>query len=138
LTAFKKEITIKKTVLFPGGKTYKNFTEFKNSIKLKKLGKRSSIYARKEGFFHVIGYLVEYSEPFPCFDSSDYIYEDRYSSEFFFVDSYEEAKRLYKDFEKEKYDSNIKSEYERLSFVRNDPYDKSIKIVTKESHNENK
>lgn len=114
-----------------GGKTFSNLSCFIKSIKLKKLGKRSSIYVIKDGFFHVTGYAVEYSELLPCFDSSDYIYEDRYRSEFFFVDSYESAKNLYKDFENGILDAMYKNRYEKLSFVRNDPADKTFITVTK-------
>lgn len=114
-----------------GGKTFSNLSCFIKSIKLKKTGKRSSIYVIKDGFFYVTGYVVEYCELLPCFDSSDYIYENRYRSEFFFVDSYESAKNLYKDFENGILDAMYKNRYEKLSFVRNDPVDRTFITVTK-------
>lgn len=113
-----------------GGKSYANLSVFLKSIKLKKSGKYSSIFARKEGFFTVVGYVVEYSEPLPCFDSSDYIYENRYRSEFFFVDSLENAKKLYKDFENGQRDKINGYDFEKLSFVRNDSTDKTFITYT--------
>lgn len=113
-----------------GGKSYDNLSKFRNSIKLKKSGKHSSIYVQKDGFFNITGYVVEYSELLPCFDSSDYIYEDRFRSEYYFVDSYDSAKLLYKDFENGTHTINT-YEIERLSFVINDPVDKTFITVTK-------
>lgn len=116
-----------------GGKSYENLSALLKSLKLKKLGKTSSIYVQKEGFFKVTGYVAEYSEPLPCFDASDYAYENRCRSEFFFVDSYERAKELYRDFENGCRDKINVNDIERLSFVRNDPADKSYITYT---HNE--
>ena len=113
-----------------GGKSYANLSAFLKSIKIKKLGKHSSIFVQKEGFFNVTGYVVEYSEPLPCFDSSDYAYENRYRSEFFFVDSLESAKQLYKDFENGNRSKINGYEFERLSFVRNDSTDKTFITYT--------
>jgi len=73
---------------------------------------------------------VEYSELLPCFDSSDYIHENRSRSEYYFVDSYDSAKLLYKDFEKGTSTINT-YEIEKLSFVINDPEDKTFITVTK-------
>jgi hypothetical protein len=113
-----------------GGKTFANLESFIKSIKLKKSGKCSYIYVRKDGFFNITGYAVEHCEPLPCFDSSDYIYEDRSRSDFFFVDDYENAKELYKSFES-KASITYGTKYERLSFVRNDSADKTFITVTK-------
>lgn len=113
-----------------GGKVYSNLSSFIKSIKLKKLGKRSSIYVRKDGFFNVTGYVVELRELLPCFDSSDYIYEDRIRSECYFVDTYDNALVLYKDIENENNFSYAKN-YEKLIYVNNDANDKTFITVTK-------
>jgi hypothetical protein len=112
-----------------GGKIYSSLSNFTKSIKLKKSGKRSSIYVRKDGFFNVTGYVVERSELLTCFDSSDYIYEDRNRSEYFFVDDYESAKELFKAFDNMNHADENK--YERLIFIRNDSLDKTFITVTK-------
>ncbi len=114
-----------------GGKVYRDLSVFTKSIKLKKSGKCSSVYVQKEGLFNIVGYVVEYCEDFPCFDASDYIYENRSWSEFFFVDSYESAKELYKDFENGNRNKINTDELERLKFVRNDPNDRTFITVTK-------
>lgn len=113
-----------------GGKSYPNLSVFLKSLKYKKSGKHSTIFAQKEGFFNVTGYVVEYSEPLPCFDSSDYAYENRYRSEFFFVNSMERAKQLYKDFENGYRGKINGNDFERLSFVRNDSADKTFITYT--------
>ncbi len=115
-----------------GGKSYANLQAFLKSIKLKKSGKHSTIYVQKDGLFHVTGYVVEYSEPLPCFDTSDYIYENRYRSELFFADSLECAKKLYANFENGNRDKINGYDYERLSFVRNDEMDKTFIVYTKD------
>lgn len=114
-----------------GGKSYNNLSEFLKSLKMKKMGRDSCIFAQKSGLFSVSGYFVEYSEPFPCFDSSDYAYENRCRSELYFTDSLEHAKKLYKYFESGNKDKINLSDYERLSFVRNDPEDKTFITYTK-------
>lgn len=114
-----------------GGKSYASLAVFLRSIKYKKSGKHSTIYVQKEGLFNVLGYFVEYSEPLPCFDTSDYIYENRYRSELFFVESLECAKKLYANFENGHRDKINGYDYERLSFVRNDPVDITFTIYTK-------
>lgn len=113
-----------------GGKTYTDLSVLIKSLKLKKMGKSSSIFAQKDGFFSVTGYVVEYSEPFPCFDASDYAYENRSCSELFFVDSYENAKELYKVFESGCRDKVNTNDFERLTYVRNDPADKNYITYT--------
>lgn len=113
-----------------GGKTFMDLPVLIKSLKLKKMGKRSSLFAQKDGIFSVTGYVVEYSEPFPCFDASDYAYENRSRSELFFVDSYEKAKELYKSFESGCRDKVNFNDFERLTFVRNDPADKNFITYT--------
>ncbi len=117
-----------------GGKSYANLPVLLKSIKYKKSGKYSTIYLQKEGLFNVSGYVVEYSEPFPCFDTSDYIYENRYRCELFFVDSLECAKKLYAEFENGNRNKINGYDYERLSFVKNDPVDKTFIIYTKSNN----
>lgn len=114
-----------------GGKSYANLPVLLKSIKCKKSGKHSTIYVQKERLFNVTGYVVECSEPFPCLDTSDYIYENRYRSELFFVDSLECAKKLYAEFENGNRDKINPYDYDRLSFVRNDPVDQTFIIYTK-------